>query len=410
MKIHKDNVLNFSHTIQGALIEAIGNFGHSLLQKLNNDTNNIVISPLSVYSIMAMLTIGSQGSTRYQLEKITRLHRLNWTTIVAAGDYLVNILDNYQSDFRLNLANRVYVTEDLIVPQLFLDSTTFGFGSKVVFMDFKKSDNVVAEMNHFVNLATRGKIKKIVDGHFTKDTTIAIVSAVFFEGAWRFPVMKFNEQIRFNAHCESPKNHANWFKISGRMAYGNSSAADAYLLRVPYNTGIKSVTKAELLIALPKSDSCNIDRWLEKRRWIDVMRAFHQTEMTSVELLMPKINVEWVGDLRDSIKKLGILVAFEKTQANFSKMVQPASNVTTTPLTYLNRIFHRTSLSVSDLGTSGITANSRPRRDVTQASAIQFEVKSSFYLAVIVSELEESKDQHAFKYMQVFAGLIKTLT
>lgn len=37
----KDNVLNFSQTIQGALIEAIGNFGHSLLQKLNNDTASI---------------------------------------------------------------------------------------------------------------------------------------------------------------------------------------------------------------------------------------------------------------------------------------------------------------------------------------------------------------------------------
>lgn len=75
---------------------------------------------------------------------------------------------------------------------------------------------MVAEINHFVNSVTQGRIPKILDGDFRNDTSIAIISAAFFQGSWQFPVKKLNKVMKFNGQCDWAQDHSSWLQITGR--------------------------------------------------------------------------------------------------------------------------------------------------------------------------------------------------
>ncbi|OQR77447.1 serpin B9-like [Tropilaelaps mercedesae] len=410
----KDEALEFNDHTQTDLIGGMGKFGYSLLtesQTSGKQPKNVLVSPFAVYSILLTLLAGAKGDTKKELEKALAVNG-SWKTFIGSGDYLHNVLERNKSSLTVDIANRIYISTELQVPQLFTDSATFGFGSNVALVDFKKNNKVMAAINDFVNRVTHGRISKVVSEPLEKETSVAIISALFFQGAWRNVAQNVYQTIKFNAGCNSlEKAHSKWAKISGKIGYIKSSSVRAQLFRIPYDTGENSLIDVDMVIAVPSTNHCDIRLWLGKVDWFTLMKAIGSMQTIEVDLLVPEFEMEWDTDLQKPLKGLGIVEAFDMDRADFSDMARPTMELPVSSGVYLSALFHHTKLILSTNGTEARLDNLSPRRKKRQAEAMDLKVTSSFYFAVVTSEPVASSPKRTgeLQFMQLFTGTVVML-
>ena len=137
--------------------------------KLNNNSKNIIYSPLSIKYALGMLADGADGNSKTQI---------------------TNLLGSYQPKAYLNsanlsLANAMFVREESGFSDLIKDSYTNDlkakYGASVVYDSFKSPDNA----NKWVNDKTLGIINDIFnEDNFNTEKDFALVNALAIDMEW----------------------------------------------------------------------------------------------------------------------------------------------------------------------------------------------------------------------------------
>ncbi len=65
---------------------------------------------------------------------------------------------------------------------------------------------------------------------------------------------------------------------------------------------------------------------------------------TSVDTRIPKFKVEYYSELSDVLKKMGILEAFDESNADFKKMAIADKNI------FLSRVLHKSFIKINEEG------------------------------------------------------------
>lgn len=330
-----------SDNIMEKVVSADNSFGFSVFQHIvkENGEDNILISPVSLATTLAMTYNGSNGKTKEAMAEVLGLQGISLEETNKANAMLLKRLNNLGEDVLLEIANSLWAKEGEEFRADFLKRNMEFYGAGLNTLDFDnpKTPSII---NAWVKEKTGGKIKEIVR-EIPSEVILYLIDAAYFKGAW---AVKFDKQYTqerdFTLLDNSKKKVPMMMTISKDFKYLKGDKFDAVAL--PYGDG-----KVRMYIFVPHKESGLKEFYetLSIESWKDWMAKFQQTELN---IVMPRFSVEYEIILNNSLTKLGMGVVFRK-DANFSGMCSGGG-------VWIDEVKQKTSLEVNEEGTEATAA------------------------------------------------------
>lgn len=331
------------------LVKANTRFGFKLFSEIvkRQPNQNIFLSPMSVVLALTMAYTGANGETQQAMAKTLELQGMSLGEIQQATANLKLTLEN-NSDIQLNLANALWVNQQIQLRREFLQTNQKFFGAQITNLNFGSSD-ALNQINHWVSQQTNGKIRAIIDEILPNDLLI-LVNAIYFQGNWSY---KFNPQLTqthpFYLSRDRQKLHP---MMSQTQLYPYWETAKFQAISLPYGQG-----QFSLYLFLPNSNSSlnAFYQELNAQTWEQWMWQFTESERSSIRsvdrvtLLLPRFKLEYEIELSQVLTALGMGIAFSPT-ADFSAMTSEAAAI--------GLVKHKTFVEVNEQGTEAAAATS----------------------------------------------------
>ena len=327
------------------LVRANTAFGFKLLNELRETerNNNTLISPFSISVALAMVRNGAGDETEQAMINALQLQALDPQSLNANYVYLQRALQAPDSQVTLSIANSLWGAVGIVFDPGFLDRNRQFLDTEISTLDFTEPDNV-STINQSVSDSTDGRISDIIEA-IAPSTVICLISGIYFTGDWQ-------EEFDLSQTRDKPFYLANGDEKQVSMMhktdwYPYYAGEHFQAVSLPYGDG-----QMGMYIFLPNQDTdlnvflehLNVQNW---EGWMSQFFApFSERE---VELVLPKFKLEYSVELASALTQLGMGIAFDGANADFSRMrVSPVPVF----ISYLN---HHAVVEVNEEGTEAAT-------------------------------------------------------
>lgn len=323
---------------------ALAGFGIELLQQVADAEPNTVVSPYSLYSVLAMVRVGAEGETARQLDEA--LHAAGaeeqGAVIVAVDQALASAA--HDGEVAIDRANQVWIQDGFEVREEYLDGLAEQYGIEAVAAAFADAPEAVREaVNSWVAERTRGLIPELFpEGSISADTRLALVNALYLKAAWATPFSAPQGSRPFTAldgsTVETPM-------ISATMPVAGATGDGWTSVTIPYQGYGLAMT-----LLLP--DEGSYDAVL-RRLDADLLAAAGNTadpDAQQVMLTMPPFQARSAPNVLEAMKRLGVTDVFDATAADLS-------GITGGRGLYVHALVHQAVISVDENGTEAAAAS-----------------------------------------------------
>lgn len=336
-----------------------------ILKKHHNE--NIFISPASLAIALDIVYNGASGQTQQAIGQTLELQGTNLQEINQANADLKTTLENPDPKIQLSIANSLWTKEGIPFKPEFIQLIQNFYQAEVKNLNFS-NPTAPSIINDWVNQSTNGKINKIVDVIEPK-TVFLMLNAIYFKGNWTEPFPKEATQLRpFTLLDGTQKQHP-------MMRQQNSASFPYYenelfqAVSLPYGEG-----RMSMYIFLP-NQGVSLKTFYEKlnaENWQQWMNQFNNFDNSGGVLIsLPRFKLEYAIDLKDTLKALGMEIAFTK-EANFSGMT-PSS-------VWIDKIKHKTFVEVNEEGTEAAAVTNIAGG--VRSGPIEMNVNRPFFFAI----------------------------
>ena len=336
--------------VDNSVASANTQFGFNLFNEIRKTESdkNIFISPFSISNALAMTLNGAAGETEQAMVNTLRLQGLSPESINAGYAGLHQILLTSDPKVTLTIANSLWARRGIPFKQDFLQRNTQFFGAEISTLDFN-DPNASKTINAWVDASTNGKIQKIVGDDIDPFTVLFLINAIYFKGTWQteFDPSKTRDGVFYLATGD--EKQVPMMTRTGVYPYYENREEDFQGMSLPYGDG-----RMSMYIFLPGRES-DLDVFLQNlnaESWENWISQFGEQE---VLLKVPKFKLEYEKGLGDTLKALGMDVAFDASRADFSDM---ASLETLNGNLYIQKVLHKTFVEVNEEGTEAAAATS----------------------------------------------------
>ena len=315
------------------------NFGVEMLKKCYDPNSNLLISPVSVSTALAMTANGADGDTRKEMEK------------VLGGDITLDQLNEYISYYAAHLpkeqkekayiANSIWFkdAENFKVYDEFLETNKKFYNSEIYKTDF--TDNTVKAINSWVNRNTNGMIPSLVKKEdMTPLLRMMLINTLYFEAEWQ---RTYKDSYTTDFTDIYGKKHE--IEMMGDKEYLYYDLGDADAFKKPY------VGNYSFVGILPHED-VDFNEYIESldaSKLSEGLKESEDPETFELNVSIPKFKYSYSKTLKDVLTEMGMPTAFDSIKADFSKIndltVQGAE-----PL-YIGNVLHKTKIEVNEKGT-----------------------------------------------------------
>jgi serine protease inhibitor len=194
------------------IVTANNQFGFELLNQLQlqDKTDNIFFSPLSVAFALAMTYNGAAGETSQAMARTLKLNEMGRDQINRESARLLESLNSADPNVTLNIANSLWVRQGVKLNEEFLTRNRGYFGAEIATLNFDDPTAKVT-INNWVSKSTSGKIPTIIEE--IKDSHVLfLINAVYFKAEW---LKKFEKKLTKNQP---------FYLLSGRQTDANDVA------------------------------------------------------------------------------------------------------------------------------------------------------------------------------------------
>ncbi|MFA4837929.1 MAG: serpin family protein [Candidatus Neomarinimicrobiota bacterium] len=327
-----------------ALIESSNSFGFDLFKKLSGDVkdSNLFISPVSVSMALGMTMNGAAGTTLDAMRSTLGFGNLTEDEINRGYQSLIKLLRNLDPKVKFRIANSIWYRNDFTVLQSFIDVNQTFFDAAVRSLDFSQ-DAAVDIMNGWIDEQTDGLIKQILDKPIDPNTVMFLLNAIYFKGTWTYQFDKKNTNDNPFYLPDGGSTTCKMMSITGDFDYLENERFQA--IDLPYNDGYFAMT-----VLLPASNvgTDSLINILTDEEWSNWTASFYKM---TVDLCLPKFKLEWFRKLNDSLKSLGMGIAFTPFQADFSRINSDSG-------LYISEVRHKSFVEVNEEGTEAAAATS----------------------------------------------------
>jgi serine protease inhibitor len=328
-----------------SLVQSDNKFGLKLFREIISEEKdkNVFISPLSVSMALGMTYNGSGGTTREAMQKTLELSGLTIEEVNKSYKSLLELLSQLDPKVRFQIANSIWCRKGMPFKQESIDLNKTYFDARVSELDFD-DPGASGIINGWVDEKTNGKIKKIVEPPIDPSMVMFLINAIYFKGIWTY---EFDQSLTTDADFFSPDGSRKPCKLMRReddFLYFENSSFQA--IDLPYGDGDFS-----MMVFLPRmqTDIDSLIAEFNQKNWDEWIGSFSRQKG---KLELPKFTLKYELKLNDVLKTLGMEIAFNPQQADFTNMYQGPQNLV------ISEVKHKTFVEVNEEGTEAAAVTS----------------------------------------------------
>jgi serpin B len=369
------------------LAEAYNASGQALFHSFARKSGNIVFSPYSIGTAMAMALSGARGATEAEMAKVLR-QTLPRSAMEEANGKLIAALNAYDKSAvpaecpkglsaegaeckgpreadkgcpfparfdgtqcigpaklppsaKLAIADALMLTRagNVIAPE-YVALLKDKYGAEV----FRNAQ--LADINAWVNRKTEGKIDKIIE-RLDEKAPAVLLNAVYFKASWLSVFDK--RDTRDEAFHLTPSHKVKVPMMHKTASYAVLSQPGFRAISMPY-----AVRQLSMVVVVPdKIDGVHeVSAQLDAGKLSQLITAVHTAPFKRVELALPRFKAAYGADLVPPFQAAGMKLAFSD-HADFSGMTgQPVEKGSLK----IGQIAHRAVIEVEEEGTEAAAA------------------------------------------------------
>ncbi|KAL5287307.1 SERPINI1.2 family protein [Megaselia abdita] len=313
----------------------------STIAKADDPTKNIIISPLSVQTCVALAYAGASGETAHEIVKGLRL--VSDKREEVAESY-AEFLQSYKDNQLVKIANKIYVNQNYKLKESFKEITGKYFNSEADTLNVANPAAAADKINKWVEDKTNNKIKDLISSDNIDDLTrLVLVNAIYFKGNWAKKFDKENtmkESFYFN---ENDSVQVDMMTQKSKFRFGVFEDLDATTLELPY-----ADSNLSMLIVLPnqRTGLKDVGSKLKNKSIFEISQNMYETE---VSVMFPKFKVDYAVELTEPLKKMGMTKMFSNA-AEFDNMLEQPEELK------VSKVLHKAFIEVNEEGTEAAAA------------------------------------------------------
>lgn len=317
------------------LAARVNAFGFDLLAELAADGEpNVVISPVSVATLLAMILAGADGQTAQDMATVLHLddpaigteHAALLFTLTDTDDVTVEVANSLWIDGPLNADYRERVRSVFDATAEEADLSTEETAERIDAWVVEHTNGLIEGIARDLDLPNPAAV-------------LVLLNAVYFAGTW---TVEFDPDTT----AEEPFTTAGGEEVSVAMMHrdaaddgdaGYSEAGGVRMLRLPY--GESERFAMDVVLPPPGEAPADLAARLDADGWADLTAGLSSAP---VQVSLPRLDLEYDTTLVPALDALGMGIAFSG-QADFSPM---------SPMDpQLNTVVHKTAIVVDESGT-----------------------------------------------------------
>jgi len=334
-------------------------FYHQASADANLQDKNIFFSTYSIENALAMTWAGAKNNTADEMAD-----SLHFTLPLSSFHSTLNALNvdiNSRDDsvpfsgdaFQLNLVNAVWSRIGYPFLSSYLDILAQNYDAGVQTLDFIGApDTSRLVINQWVEGQTNEKIKNLLpEGSISSDTAVVLTNAIYFKASW---YSKFDEGVTIPGDFTRLDNST----VSSQMMHQTVNtrffrSEDFDAVELPYVSSRyeedQYPQELSMLLIAPHNGRFNsVESALDNNFIQSILSCL---SMGDVELTLPKFEFDCEIRCKKIMLNLGMIDAFNFSEADFSNMVDPEDS---TP--WIDEIYHKAFIAVDEKGTEAAAA------------------------------------------------------
>ena len=313
---------------------AVTNFAVKTFQESIGEEGNILLSPVSILSALAMTANGAKGETLSQMEEAFGL------PIDKLNAYLNAYVTSLPSEekYKVSLANSIWFRDDerLQVNEDFLQANADYYHADIYKAPF--DSGTLKDINHWVSEKTDGMINNILD-KIPDEEILYLINALAFDAEWQNIYYDYQVQDGKFTTEDGEKRDVK-LMYSEERRYLNDGMAEGL---IKYYAGEKYAFAA----LLPKEGTSLAD-YVAGLTGEKLAATLESAEKVTVKAAIPKFESEYFADMSGLLAGLGMTNAFDESLADFTEI--GLSNGGENNI-FISRVLHKTFISVDERGT-----------------------------------------------------------
>lgn len=309
---------------------AMADFAVRLMQASNEAGENTLISPLSVLYALSMTANGAKGETLSQMESVLGM----------PVDSLNSLLYSYaqglpQGDrYKLNVANSIWFTnhERFTVDRNFLQTVVNYYDADIFSASF--DDSTLEDINRWVENKTDGMIPQILD-QIPDGAVMYLVNALAFDAEWAVIYNEYDVRRGVFTREDGTKDDAE-FMYSEEAVYLEDDLAAGFM---KYYADLSYA-----FVALLPKEGVTVAEYLDSLTGEHLQALLSSDDRSTVNACIPKFEVEYDVEMSEILKEMGMELPF-----GFGDLSGLGTSVIGD--LYINRVLHKTYISVDERGT-----------------------------------------------------------
>ena len=299
------------------------------------DAKNTMVCPLSVMMALEMARTGADGDTKQQMGAVLYPGMSAEDGSMVLGRICKSLPDAEGARFHMSDSVWVKTADDAFVPdENFLDTVKTAYDAEVFGAPF--DETTCRDINRLVEQETDGMITEILD-QIPELAVMYLVNAVAFDAEWETP------------YDESQIQDAVFYAEDGSGQEVSMMYDTTYrYLTMEHAKGFcRAYKEGYDFVALLPEEGLSLSEWLEELDGETFHETIRQENDTMIETGLPQFTGETDLELKDTLTALGMPLAFDEEQADFSQMgyCPDGRNIS------ISRVLHKTHIDVDGLGT-----------------------------------------------------------
>uniref|UniRef100_A0A8D2APJ4 Serpin family A member 11 n=1 Tax=Sciurus vulgaris TaxID=55149 RepID=A0A8D2APJ4_SCIVU len=322
----------------------ITSFALRLYKQLAAGTpGNILFSPVSLASTLALLSLGAQADTATQiLEGLG----FNLTETPEADVHrgfrsLLRTLDLPSPKLELRVGSSLFLDRQLKPQQHFLDSIKELYGALALSANFSDPATTGRQINDYVRKQTYGHITDCLQ-QFSRDTLVVLLNHIFFKAKWKHPFDRYQtrrQESFFMDDRTSLRVPMMQQREMHRFLYDQEVSCT--VLQIEYSGN------ALLLLVLPDPGKM---RQVEATLQPETLRKWAQLFLPSLlDLHLPRFSISAVYNLEEILPHIGLTSIFS-LEADFSGITGQLNKT-------ISRVSHKAVVDMNEKGTEAGAAS-----------------------------------------------------
>ncbi len=349
-KSKNSEVSDFSDETQ-SIVDGLNQFNIELYKKIKSEGKNLIYSPYSISTALAMAWAGAKNETAQEMKETLQWSSMEDLVIHQGFNYLDVALENRGigaegadgNGFRLNISNNIWGQTGFPFLPEYLDTLALHYGAQLALLDFVRAPEPSREtINAWISDQTEERINDLIpQGAIGSSTRLVLTNAIYFNAAWQSPFEKERtvENTPFHISEIETVNVAmmrqtEWFNYVETNGY--------QAVELPYDGG-----ELSMVVMIPKGFNLNDFEETLSLETIDGILA--SMSRTSVFLEMPRFKLEPDGiSLKTILQQMGMVKAFTP-EADFKGIIQAAD-------LFISDVIHKAFINVDEAGTEAAAA------------------------------------------------------